>query len=86
MKTIFQLKPYNRYNSKWIFKTSNVRTVYHGTESLSFLGPKIWSILPDNLKSLKSLEDIKREVRKWKPKDCPCRLCKIYIQGVGFIN
>ena len=24
------------------------------------------------------------KIRKWKP-DCPCRLCKIYLQHVGFV-
>ena len=25
-----------------------------------------------------------KEVTNWKPDTCPCRLCKTYIEGVGF--
>ena len=33
-----------------------IRTVYHGPESVSLLGPKIWNALPDMLKNVNSLE------------------------------
>ena len=36
------------------FSIPAVRTVYHGSESISFLGPKIWTILPDAIKNLKT--------------------------------
>ena len=29
------------------FKRTNVKTVYNGTETLTFLGPRIWKIVPD---------------------------------------
>ena len=32
-----------------------IRTVYHVSESISYLGPKIWNILPDRLKNAKHL-------------------------------
>ena len=32
------------------------RTVNYVTESLSWLGPKVWKVLPDELKSCKSLD------------------------------
>ena len=28
---------------------------------------------------------LKREIKKWKPVNCPCRLCRPYIQNVGFL-
>ena len=36
--------------SKQIFLIQNVKTVNYGLETISFLGPKIWSILPNELK------------------------------------
>ena len=30
----------------------NVRSVFHGSESISYLGPKIWEIVPLELKEL----------------------------------
>ena len=34
------------------FKTPSVNTIYHDTESVSFLGPKIWEILHDSFKKI----------------------------------
>ena len=41
------------------FPVPPVRTVYNGTESLSFLGPKIWDIVPAELKEVKTLSAFK---------------------------
>ena len=46
-----------RYNSQFIIPAVN--SVCHGTESISFLGPKIWNILPDMLKKIDSLGVLK---------------------------
>ena len=32
------------------FRIPSIRTVYHGSENISFLRPKIWNILPDEIK------------------------------------
>ena len=32
------------------FRLTFARTVYHGTQSISYLGPKIWDIVPKELK------------------------------------
>ena len=37
------------------FAVSNVTSVFHGSESISYLGPKIWDIVPSELKQLTSL-------------------------------
>ena len=58
--------------------TSQVR---YGLETLSHLGPKIWSTIPDELQSLITVESFKKSIRKWKPTKCPCNLCKIYVAG-----
>ena len=73
-----------RYPSKCTFETRNVRTVGYGISSLAHLGPKIWTILPDELKKLKSLKVFKQKIKTWKPSNCPCKLCIPYIAGVGY--
>lgn len=40
------------------------RAVFHGTESIWFLGPKIWDLVSDNLKSYNRVEDLKENNRK----------------------
>ena len=58
----------------------------HGTESILFLGPKIWDVVASDIKLSQSLSIFKRNIKKWVPLQCPCRLCKIYLQHVGFIQ
>ena len=67
------------------FERRQVHSVYHNTESLSFLGPKIWDLVPLELKQLESIEVFKLKIKKWIPFECPCRLCRTYIQQVGFV-
>ena len=86
MNEVFSIKKNIEHCSRFPFKTSNVRTVTYGTNTLSYLGPKIWSILPNDIKESKSLLEFKRKIKKWKSEECPCRLCKTYIAGVGFIT
>ena len=42
----------NNYNLRHdsYFDIPNVKSVYHGTESLPNLGPTIWNLVPDKLK------------------------------------
>ena len=75
--------PYNlRLNSQ--FSRPLVRSVFHGTQSISYLCPVIWDILPDSYKNLLNFSVFKNRIKKWKPENCPCRLCKTYISRVGF--
>ena len=45
-----------------------IRTVHHGSESISFLGSKIWNILPNTMKNTNSIEAFQMQIKKWKPK------------------
>ena len=86
MKNVFHLNkniPYNlRLRSE--FYGRNPKTVKYGTETISYLAPKIWYLVPNTINSSKSLDVFKSKIRKWEP-DCPCHLCKDYLQNVGFI-
>ena len=75
---------YNLRNDN-CFKSRKVRSVYFGTESLSFLGPKIWNQVPSEIKDSENIEIFKRKIKAWSFSECPCRLCKVFIQHVGFI-
>ena len=67
------------------FVRPKVHSVFHGKESISYLDPQIWDMIPVEMKNLTAISAFKREVKKWKLENCPCRLCKPYIQNVGFI-
>ena len=64
------------YNLQSYFAVPNVKSVFHGRESISYLGPKTWDIVPVELKQLTSLNAFKKDIKKSQPKNCPCRLCK----------
>ena len=83
VREIFQERsvPYN-LRSDNNFASCHVNSVYHGTESLSFLGPKIWEQVPPELKSLKSLDIFKTQIKKWIPLNCPCRLSRTYLKNL----
>ena len=86
MNEIF-VKRNNAYNLRKPseFVRPKVHSVFHGKESISYLGPQIWDMIPVEMKNLKTISAFKREVKNWKLENCPCRLCKPYIQNVGFI-
>ena len=50
IKGIFEPKAEHPYNMQCIsqFSAPSGNTVFHGRKSISFLGPKIWSLLPEN--------------------------------------
>ena len=60
--------------------TSTKNTVKFGTETISYKGPQLWNLIPDNIKSKPTLELFKNKIRKWKCEPCPCRMCKTYLQ------
>ena len=67
------------------FKRENVKTTHYGIQSVRYLGPKMWNMVPDNIKNCNSLNKFKNSIKLWKPNECPCRLCKNWITQVGFM-
>ena len=84
LKEIF---PQNESNfntrKKMFFKSRAVRSEAHGRDSLAFLGPKIWELLPNSLKCLTDLMLFKFKIKFWRPSACPCRNCQKYIHRIG---
>ena len=76
---------YNLRNSL-ICGSCKIKTVRYGTETITYLGPKIWSIIPDEIRESASLETFRQKIKSWKPNSCPCRICKKYIANAGFVN
>ena len=84
---IFKVKSEFKYNLRNIpqFNIPLVHTTCYGTESLSYLGPKLWKMVPINIREVPNLLDFKRLIKKWIPDNCPCRLCKDYIKDLGYL-
>ena len=32
-----------------------------------------------------NLEPFKKEIKTWKSDNCSCRICKVYIESIGFL-
>ena len=81
MNEVFKQRSNSLYNLRHTSQSfvNPIHSVYNGTESVSYLGPKIWKQIPSEIQNKNSLEGFKREIKKWKPTDCPCRICKIFI-------
>ena len=56
-----------------------------GSETLRIRGPKIWDLVPNDIKLAASLSVFKSRIKKWSISCCPCRLCKDYIFIHSFI-
>ena len=77
--------PYNLRNSL-LCASYKIKTVRYGTETITNLGPKIWLIIPDEIKEFASLETFHQKIKLWKPNSCPCCNCKTYMANVGSVN
>ena len=55
-----------RINSDFLMP--NIRSVFHGSESILYLGPKIRDIVP------MELNEFKKGIKEWKPKNCSCKM------------
>ena len=75
----YELRQRSQFQIPW------VHSVFSGTESLKFLGPKVWALVPNEMKQLESLGKFRNAIKQWKPTFCPCRLCKRNIHRIGFL-
>ena len=78
----------NHYDlrNKRYWEVCRTRTVYYGTETIRYRGPKTWELLPLNIKESKTLCEFKNKIKNWIPQGCTCRLCKVFIPELGFLT
>ena len=80
MQSLFNLNQNDA--SKKSFFIPNVNTEYKRKDSIRYFGPIVWDrMLPEDLKSIQTLEEFKTEIKRWVPDNCPCSLCKEYVGG-----
>ena len=48
------------------FDTPRINTVYWGSNSLRYLGPQIWNIVPVDIKASPNLAKSKIKIKEWK--------------------
>ena len=90
MKNIFVDKRENGYSlrskNKQDFESINIYKARTGEDTLRFLGCKIWEMVPVEIKEAKSLDKFKNIIKCWAPVKCPCRMCRNYIQRIGYVD
>ena len=57
MKEVFEIQnlAYNFCSDAIHFKRDNVKTTHYGIQSVMYLGPKIWDMIPNKIKNCSSL-------------------------------
>ena len=75
----------NTRSQSTFYNPVNPKTVNYGLETLRCLGPKIWKIIPDDIKATASVSLFKRKIKNWTSINCPCRLCKNFIPNLGYL-
>ena len=64
----------------------NERTTNYGTHSLSYMGPKIWSILPLDIKESRTLHEFKNKIKIGTLLAVHAEFVKTMYPGVGYIS
>ena len=75
----------NTRSQSIFYNHSNPKTVNRGLRTVRSLSPKVWDMIPNDIKLSPYLADFKIKIKKWTPINCPCRLCKIFVPQVGFL-
>ena len=77
LEEVFTLTEPLTYNLRFQpeFGTRTMRTFHYGSNSLIYLGPTIWELVPSELKRCEKVDGFKSKVGKWQPHNCPSRLC-----------
>ena len=80
-----RLLKYNLQNCRVIF-LPNSETKKYGTDTIAHEAAQLWSTPLTTYKLLPSLDLFKSEIKSWHCSDCPCNTCRVFVDGVGFIN
>ena len=86
MSELFRVKEtYYNLRKNNVLVSNIPRSTNYGLNTLSHLAPKVWEIIPNEIRSCKSLNLFKEKIKTWIPENCPCNLYRVYVHKVGFI-
>ena len=66
------------------FSQRNVKIVRYRLQTMFYMGPQIWDLVPKQTKQVTTLDEFK--IKIWKLKDCPYRLSRTYLPQICFIT
>ena len=87
MIDIFSLSENSSYNLRCgvTVNRRNIRTSKFGFETVSTIGAILWNDLPAELRKAESLKIFTQKIKLWSPNDCPCKICRKFIEKLGYI-
>ena len=68
------------------FSSRNIKTIRYGLQTISYMAPKMWNLVPKEIKQILTLNEFKTKIKIWKLENYPCRLCRTYLSQIGFIT
>ena len=63
-----EISTYDFRNNNSFWRRANF--VWHGTDSVSYIGPKTLDLVPTEIKKSGSLNAFKFKIKRWVPKGC----------------
>ena len=86
MNSLFQFRcNTNKIRNFQEIHTENRTTDRYGTETVKYRASFLWANLQTKYINAKSPDEFKSKIKAWKCDFCQCRLCKKYVQNLGFI-
>ena len=87
MSELFNLRNINYdFGSQTDFELGPIYTTAYGVQSLKYFTPKIWNIVPIDIRNSDSLSEFTTKIKSWKPVTCSCNLCRTFVGQVGYID
>ena len=88
MHEVFNLQENESYNlRKGIHLAGrNMHIALFGTDTISSSGPNLWKLISDKIKHALILSTFKAKDKSWTISNCPCRLCKILVKDLDFVE
>ena len=81
MSELFMIKE-NKYNLRnEVVLASNLPRSINYVNSVSHLAPKIWELIPKEIRNCKTLNLFKETIKTWIPHNYPYNLCRVYIHN-----
>ena len=84
MKEVFEIVGGSHaLTSELKLKSRKTHSVRYGIETKSFVGARVYQTansLPKDIKQCKFLEFFKSKIKNLIRENCPCKLCKTYLQ------
>ena len=77
MSELFDLQNIeHNLRSQTDFSIGAVYATNYGLRSLRYFTPKMWNMIPADIRNVNNLSDFTLKIKSWIPDACPCNLCR----------